>query len=269
MNKRYVSLAGTVNLLLIAIMFLASSFLHCNVKAGGSGKPVVPSEGIVIKDEAIRGNGQIKTETRQVSAFSELSSSGKYEVQLEHAGREGLKIEADANLLPYIESFNEGKALVIRFKKGYELKPSGKRGIIKLYVQYKNLAYIRGAGSGMIFTKNQVKSDKISLDLSGGFKVNMDMDVSRMDLNVSGASEFSATGVAKQSSYNISGRADIRSSDLRSDDVFINVAGNTKAYVTAEQELSANISGRGSVFYKGSPKVKQSILGAGAVRRQD
>jgi len=49
----------------------------------------------------VRGNGQIKTEERQVGAFANLDTGGAFEIEWE-SGSPALRITTDENLLPYI-----------------------------------------------------------------------------------------------------------------------------------------------------------------------
>jgi hypothetical protein len=52
------------------------------------------------KWETIKGNGQIKTETRQVNTFTSLTSQGSMNVEISYGSSNSLTIEADENLLP-------------------------------------------------------------------------------------------------------------------------------------------------------------------------
>ena len=51
----------------------------------------------------VRGNGQIKTEERQVAAFSNVDTSGSFEIEWQN-GSPAFRITTDENLLPYIEN---------------------------------------------------------------------------------------------------------------------------------------------------------------------
>src|SRR5438046_10136484 len=51
----------------------------------------------------IRGNGQIKTEERPITAFANLDAGGAFEIEWQN-GSPALRITTDENLLPYIEN---------------------------------------------------------------------------------------------------------------------------------------------------------------------
>src|SRR5437764_8316121 len=51
----------------------------------------------------IRGNGQIKTEERPITALANLDVGGAFEIEWQN-GSPALRITTDENLLPYIEN---------------------------------------------------------------------------------------------------------------------------------------------------------------------
>ncbi len=69
------------------------------------------------KWETIKGNGQVKKETREVSNFTSLSSQGSMNVQISYGNSNSIVVEADENLLPYIETTVENGKLLIKAKE--------------------------------------------------------------------------------------------------------------------------------------------------------
>ena len=61
----------------------------------------------------VRGNGQIKTEERQVGAFANLDAGGTFEIEWQN-GSPALRITTDENLLPYIENNVSDNTLRLR-----------------------------------------------------------------------------------------------------------------------------------------------------------
>ena len=61
--------------------------------------------------------------------FSAIEIGGVLNVYLEQGDTEALTVEADENLLDIIETENRGKTLVIRLKKGVELKKAKQKNV--------------------------------------------------------------------------------------------------------------------------------------------
>src|SRR6476646_1705754 len=64
--------------------------------------------------DTVKGNGQIRTQTRAVSGFAGVALGLPAEVEVRQGPSEGVTIEADDNLLPLIETKVEDGVLEIR-----------------------------------------------------------------------------------------------------------------------------------------------------------
>src|SRR5688572_6732065 len=76
--------------------------------------------------ETVKGNGQIKKETREVSPYTSLLSKGSMNVQIAYGNSNKVVVEAEENLLPYIETTVEDGKLTIQSKKNVNLKSTSK-----------------------------------------------------------------------------------------------------------------------------------------------
>ncbi|MDZ4809475.1 MAG: DUF2807 domain-containing protein, partial [Bacteroidota bacterium] len=94
-------------LLLIALFFV-SIFTSCHR---------------IMKDK-VRGNGTIKTENRTAGTFTRVDVSGNIDLYVKQDSARSIKIEADENLMQYIEVKMEGEKLMIQPKEGYNLSGS-------------------------------------------------------------------------------------------------------------------------------------------------
>jgi hypothetical protein len=62
----------------------------------------------------IDGNGNLTTENRVVSPFTEIKSEGSFEVYISYDTVALVKVEAESNLQPYIETEVSGLALIVK-----------------------------------------------------------------------------------------------------------------------------------------------------------
>ena len=65
----------------------------------------------------------------------------------------------------------------------------------------------------------------------------------------------------------ISGSGSVQNSDLETADTDIHISGSGKASVNATRSLGVNISGSGSVFYRGQPQRPPAHFRVGQSRR--
>lgn len=215
------------------------------------------------KLETITGNGSIKKEKRDASgSFDEIGVSGRYKVILKQGSTSSIEVEADENLLPYIETKIEGSELHVNSKKGYGVKSSNP---IIVYVTLPKLSSLASSGSSSFSGEGAIKGDKLEIALSGKAEMDLALSYSSLELGISGSGNVKLSGSADKAEVNISGSADFAAPDLKSQNMEINISGNGNAQVNVAKKLEIAISGNGKVKYKGGATVDQSVAGNGRV----
>jgi len=215
--------------------------------------------------ERVTGNGQVRSESRNVTAFNSVDVSGSVTVRVKQEGAAGVKLETDENLLPYIEVFTEGSTLVIRSKKGYNLNPSND---IIAYVSAPEFRDIDASGSCDIIGDNTISGNApLKMSVSGSGNIVMDVQLPKVETSVSGSGSVSLKGNANEFDGSISGSGEVKCFDLVTESSSLSISGAGDAEVNASKKLDVRVSGSGNVAYKGNPSVSQSISGAGSVKK--
>ena len=190
--------------------------------------------------KGIRGNGNIKTEARPVTAFTRVEAGGFYTLEW-HPGAPSCSITTDENLLSHIKTNMEGDILKIEIDG--TISPT--RGI-KIAITSPSLAGVSLSGA-VELNASQISGGTFALETSGATKVTLAGKVNRLLASLTGASKLKAA-------------------DLLAEDVELSVTGAGKADVTASNLLRASITGAGKVSYGGQPKsVERKISGAGKI----
>ena len=213
----------------------------------------------------ILGDGNIKTETRSAGQFNSVDVSGAIDLYVKQDADRSLKIEADENLLSYIEVTNDGDKLVIRPKNGFNLKPSKD---IKVYVSSPLFKRLEASGACDIYSENQITSaEEVNIDMSGSCDAKLDIKAPKVSTDFSGACSAELKGETKDLYMEGSGSSDFKCFGLMAENVDVNISGAGDAEVSASVKLSVDVSGAAGVKYKGSPSVDQKISGAGSVKK--
>ncbi len=192
----------------------------------------------------IRGNGQIKTEQRQVGEFTRVDASGFLQLEW-HQGAPSFTLTTDGNLLSHITASMEGDRLTIGLEGA--IAPSDG---VKLVITSASLGGAELSGA-LDFTAGPVTVPKFILQTSGAAKVTLTGKVKSLLAELTGASKLEAEG-------------------LSAEDVELSVTGAGKADVMATNLLHASITGAGEVAYSGNPKtVEKKIMGAGSIKPRE
>src|ERR1700730_205847 len=187
----------------------------------------------------IRGNGQIVTDKRAVTEFSDIKTGGAFEIEW-HPGPPSLSITTDSNLLRYIENRVEGKTLHLESHE--QLSPTGR---IRVVVTSPSLTGVSAAGATR-FTAKELSGPKFFLEVAGASKIILGGNADELLADMAGATKLVA-------------------SELHTKNADITSSGASKAEVYATETLRVSISGAGKVTYYGKPKqVSKNISGAGS-----
>jgi len=220
----------------------------------------------IVTGKRVKGNGNVKTEDRSEGSFTGVESRSNFSTYV-GIGAQSIKIEADENLLPYIETYIDNGVLKIDTKDGFWLKSTRD---IKVYVTSPRLNKIVVSGSGSIEGTTRITdSTQISLDLSGNASMKMDLDAPVVDADLSGNGDIEVKGQTRDFRANSTGNGHIRAIDLQTENSKIEILGNGTAEVFASQKLDVTIGGNGSVRYKGNAQPTTHITGNGSISKAD
>jgi hypothetical protein len=193
-------------------------------------------------DDTVRGSGDIVTEVREVSGFSEVHIEGSGDVIVDVGESESLTIEADDNLLELITTSVSGSRLVIEFDE--PLRPSDAIVYRIGAIEFEAIAV---AGSADVVAPNLA---------CGTFSV-----------AVAGSGSFDLGGTCDALDVSIAGSGDIDAGDLAVARADVSIAGSGDVLVNATDALDVSIAGSGDVEYLGDPAIEIDISGSGDVRK--
>lgn len=218
--------------------------------------------------EKIKGNNEMTQQTRSVGDYDQISVSGMMEVELV-SGQEGkIQVEAESNLMEYIETEVNNGHLKISVKKGVNLQPSNNNKI-KLVVPFEDINKVALTGSGEIFNSNEIKSRDFEVSLTGSGNINLLLVSQNLEGKLTGSGDVNLRGKAENFDVRVTGSGDFKAFDLRSRIVHAAVMGSGDIEVNPEEELNARITGSGDITYSGNPS-KQDFksTGSGSVSKQ-
>lgn len=214
--------------------------------------------------KSISGSGTLKSETRNVSAFTGISLSLPAYVEVRQGNIESVIIETDDNLLPLVETVVENGMLKIRsLEKSTNLKTKK----MKITVNAKTVDSLSVAGSGDI-RADALKAGKLSVSISGSGDIHLKaVDSDALKVAISGSGDFSAGGKTNSMEASIAGSGDLKAGKLQATAVKVSIAGSGSATFWAKESLKSSIAGSGDVTYYGDAQVSSSVAGSGSVKR--
>ena len=218
--------------------------------------------------KVVKGNGSEKTEERDASGYTAISSGGPISVEIAYGESNSIKVEGDENILPYIETKVKDGKLTIKVKDLVTIKPQ--LGV-KVYISMKTINGISQSGSGNISGDGSFTNDgETKFNISGSGNIHLQFarfHETEITMSGSGAIELQGDIVQNlQISQSGSGRINCVKAPCENVNARLSGSGNLK--VNATKVISAHISGSGRIYYTGTAtQVDTKVSGSGGIEK--
>lgn len=190
------------------------------------------------------------TETRTPGSFTKIESGGSWEVYVALGNQDEVRIESGNIDLDKILTEVDGETLKLKLERG-----NYRNVDLKFYVTVRNLEGLGSSGSGAIFLDDDIKSDQLSLGVSGSGLIRLkNVFAYKLSAAISGSGDIILDG-GKVEELKIaqSGSGDFEGIELNAKEVSISKSGSGDSYITAEESLKVSSSGSGDVIFRGNP----------------
>ena len=194
--------------------------------------------------DVIEGSGDMETRELSLKEFDEIDIGGAFDLEITLGDEQKVVMTIDDNLWDNLEAEVHGRTLEIGWDKSCE--PDGECTVV-IVVRELRAMDIHGAADVEI---EGYHGDSFIFNVSGAAELEMDGEVDKLDIHVSGA-------------------GDIDTRELKAKSVEISVSGAGDAKVFASESFEGRVSGVGNINYWGDPeRQKTKVSGLGNIRRK-
>lgn len=216
-------------------------------------------------DEAIRPSGNVETANINIEDFSGLYISHSFEVKVSLSGTENIRINADDNIMPYVEVFKDDQVLAIRLDEDIQLRGNY---TLEAEIDAKYLDKFYASGASSITLEDPLDAENIYIELSGASKFTGELNSLNADARLSGASSVSLAGFSELYDVHLSGASTAGGYDFEVDILDADLSGASQCRVTVNDEIRVRASGASTLRYRGNGEVvEQEISGESSVSR--
>ena len=198
-------------------------------------------------NKKVEENGNLTTKAVKVSFFRAIHVAGDFILNIASGDNtQSVQITASSNIVPLISTTVSDQILRVRVKKGYTLVT--KQPIV-IKIALKSLRALSAEGNTQATAAG--------------------INAKAFELFTSGIANITLSGQANEVLARISGAGTIDASNLKANDVSVNISGSGNVSVFASNRLDAKISGSGDVVYAGNPRsISQRSTGSGRIHSQ-
>lgn len=211
-----------------------------------------------------RGNGNVISEERPVTSnFTEVRGSSGLDVYLTHGETPQIIVEADENLLPYIETEIEGGKLKISTSGNI-----GRSTAKKVFVTFTELNRIEASSGAEVVTNSVVESQNLSLRSSSGADLEVSVFSENLIAKASSGAEMVISGKASNLEADASSGSEIEAKDLKVITCKAEASSGAEVIVNVKDRLTTNATSGGEINYYGNPvSVDSNKSRSGSVKK--
>ena len=237
----------------------------------------------------VRGDGNLTSKEITVADYNEIKIDGAIDFYYEQSDAPAkVEITVDHNLHQYINIEVKDRVLKIGFKgvtvdhyTKFIVKTNSKWLAAAQFSGNCNFCVnspltgdettIKANGNSLIELKGTVTLGKLKLDANGSanFVVD-DVKTDKLELDLDGSGSVRVKkGIAKEGSFSTAGGSDIHTYGLQVGDLTCKMRGSGLAEVNAINTLNAQIIGSGSIKYKGPAVATTRVVGKGTIEHEE
>lgn len=217
--------------------------------------------------ERIRGNGNIRTEQRTPGDFSGVEVRGAIDLIVRTDSARQVSVEADENLLEYVEVRRKGNNLVVTTRDGFNIDAT--RSIV-VRVSGPIFDVLEASGACSISSDAPLQSSgPLNIHLSGASRGKISARCPSITAEVSGASKLNLAGETKDLAIEAHGSSRVEAFELLTEEARVDLSGASHAEVFTSVKLNVEASGASGVRYRGPGTVNSELSGASSAKKAD
>ena len=211
----------------------------------------------------IAGCGPMRTQTYDFTDFTKVEIGSSFRFEVIQSESYSVSITAPETLFNHVQLSKDGDTLRV-FQTG-GMPPIGTH--VKIMMPDLLAAKLSGSVKGSI--KGFSSSHDFDLDVSGASNVSASIVAGDATFKVSGASKVQLDGSANNINVDVSGASTFNLSGFAVNDIKIVVSGSSNAAINVMGRLDADLSGASKLSYTGEPTMGDiSTSGASTISKK-
>jgi len=208
-------------------------------------------------------SGAQNKETRNLADFDKIKVAESINLYIEQGAKNEARIETNGIDVGQVLTEIRGSRLYIHLDRGNYFSTS-----VDVWVTYKEIRGIAVSSSASLKSKGVISADEFSIDVSSSGRAELAVDADELDIDISSSGRVKLSGTVGFQRIEVSSSGRLEAFGLKSKSVRADLSSSGMAEVTVSDEIIADASSSGRLYYKDSPdKVIVDSSSSGRVRK--
>lgn len=197
--------------------------------------------------------------TIKLPTFTKIAIIGGYKILVVQSSTPMLVINGKTSIVQKVKVTVRDGLLMIETPKFKDRRMRVKSDEIPtIQLSFKSINNLFADGSVDITSSTPLKFKNLTIMLKGSSKMNLSLSCNSLELGTSGATYIKLKGIAKSFYLHMRGAGMFDGYSLITKKTQVVIDGTGKARVNAQEKLSGQINGFGTLYYKGYPTIEVS-----------
>lgn len=217
------------------------------------------------QETTVKGSSHLSIKTVPISGVTSITVAGigTCVVVQDSDAPEQVTIEADDNILPYIEIIQDDNTLLIKLKDDTKITTQSK---LVYRTTVKKLSEITLFGS-VAMELQLIAADSLAIVMDGATRLVGSLQVEHLQATISGSSWAELSGIAKNQDINVAGTSQFDGLGLAGITADVDCFGVSSVYLNVTESICGCCQGVSSVGYKNNPHVNIKTAALSSVEK--
>ncbi len=194
-------------------------------------------------------------EKRELREYDKIEVFGNFDVELFKGTIDELEVILETDQIEFSQVKTEVVEKTLKIKMSTDLfSPSSN---VKIKVPFQQIREITSRGGSDVICRGMMKGDKIEFHAISGGDIYLEVELNTLDARVGQGSLIVLEGKTGSQEIKVSSGGTYSAFKLDSEKTYVKAVTGGKAKVQAAELLSANVSTKGYIGYKGNPDKKK------------
>lgn len=197
----------------------------------------------------INGNGNVTKVQRESGSFEKIKVTRGMNVYISQGDVQKIVVEADENLMDYIETNIEDKTLKITTSANIRRSKSK-----KVFVTVTDITEISASAGSNVFSENDISCKNLVISGSAGSNIKLQVNAKEIEVSASAGSNITLEGNAGEVDLKASAGSNIKAGELETNKCDVRTSSGANIWIKVTNDFDGRASSGGNVYYSGNPK---------------
>lgn len=213
--------------------------------------------------KTVKGSGYILTQQREVPTYNSIEVNGPLRIFATPDELHPIIIEADNNLFPYIKTEIRHDTLRMYIDNQVYIETFA---VMNIFLSIPDISYLKAENGATIDgSHTSWKNKATTIESTTATRIKWHLETTALNIEAQGNSVITLKGTTDKFNVELTQGALLAADELKAKQATVTITGiSSKATLQVSDSISYDLSQKGKLIYRGTPKIIKANISSGA-----